>query len=262
MKILCSTLLFFCASFFVKKTFAQNNLYEKHLFINGADTLPYRLLLPQNFDANKTYPLILFLHGAGERGNDNEAQLQHGSNLFLKDSIRNQYPAIVVFPQCPQNSFWSNVDIQTDTTTKTRTFDFIKGGTPTYAMQLLIELLNDLEKKYKSSPTQRYVIGLSMGGMGTFELVRRKRNYFAAAIPICGGAKPSTAKKLTKTKWWIFHGEKDDVVPSNFSKQMAEALKNKGADVKLTMYPNANHNSWDSAFAESNLMPWLFSQHK
>ncbi|MES2881984.1 MAG: phospholipase, partial [Bacteroidota bacterium] len=90
--------------------FAQNmDLYQKHLYISGTDTLPYRLLLPENYDASKKYPLIYFLHGAGERGNDNEKQLVHGAKLFLKDSVRRNFPAIIVFPQCPSNSFWSNV---------------------------------------------------------------------------------------------------------------------------------------------------------
>ena len=105
-------------------------------------------------------------------------------------------------------------------------------------------------------------MGLSMGGMGTFELVRRKPHVFAAAMPICGGAHPSTAKQIRKTSWWIFHGEKDDVVLPVFSKDMAAALKKAKAKVSLTLYPNANHNSWDPAFAEPGLMQWLFSQRK
>ena len=101
-----------------------------------------------------------------------------------------------------------------------------------------------------------------MGGMGTYELVRRMPNTFAAAISICGGANPSTAKQLKKTNWWIFHGEKDDVVNPIFSEEMYKALKAKNAKVKFTLYPTANHNSWDSAFAEPGLLAWLFSQRK
>ena len=101
-----------------------------------------------------------------------------------------------------------------------------------------------------------------MGGMGAFEIVRRKPNLFAAAMPICGGANTETAKHLLKTKWWIFHGEKDDVVNPQYSKDMAAAILNEGNAAKLTIYPNANHNSWDSAFAENNFMQWMFSNHK
>jgi len=236
--------------------------YEKHWLVKGSDTLPYRLLLPKNYDPAKKYPLVLFLHGAGERGNDNEAQLVHGWKLFLKDDVREQYPAIVVFPQCPANSYWSNVQFRYDSLAKQRTFHFQAGGAPTTAMRLLLQLLDELENRYRLDDDRFYVGGLSMGGMGTFELVSRKPRKFAAAFPICGGANPVTAKKLKRTSWWIFHGLKDDVVPPQLSQQMADALKKVKAKVKLTLYPEANHNSWDPAFAEPDLLPWLFSHKK
>jgi predicted peptidase len=103
---------------------------------------------------------------------------------------------------------------------------------------------------------------LSMGGMGTFEIVRRNPKLFAAAMPICGGANPSTAKQLRKTNWWIFHGAKDDVVNPEFSIQMATALQQQSANIKFTLYPDANHNSWDAAFAEPTFLNWLFSNKK
>lgn len=243
-------------------TYAQDlSLYEKHLYLNKGDTLPYRILLPENYDASKKYPLILVLHGAGERGNDNEKQLVHGSRLFLRDSIRKNYPAVVVFPQCPANSYWSNVEITRNENGK-RNFEFKRCGKPTVAMALAINLLHHLQQNYSLNKEQLYIGGLSMGGMGTFELVRRKPKTFAAAFPICGGANPKTARKLKNPSWWIFHGLKDDVVDPEFSKLMAAALKEKGADVKLTIYPEANHNSWDPAFAEKDLLPWLFSKRK
>lgn len=257
-----SFFFFTCFLFFTFSWAQDKSAYEKHWLVKGGDTLPYRLLLPKNYDASKEYPLILFLHGSGERGNDNEAQLVHGWKLFLQDSIRENYPAIVVFPQCSKNSYWSNVDFRYDTVTKKRTFLFPEKGEPTVAMRLLIDLLDELEDKYKLDDDRFYVGGLSMGGMGTFELVRRKPKMFAAAFPICGGANPLTAKKLKRPSWWIFHGLKDDVVPPELSQQMADAIKAKGAEVKLTLYPAANHNSWDPAFAEKDLLPWLFAQKK
>lgn len=241
---------------------AQDVAYQKQWYIENGDTLPYRILLPKNFDPSKKYPLILFLHGAGERGNDNEAQLVHGGRLFSRDSVRDNYPAIIVFPQCPANSFWSNVQFKIDSVSKKRIFQFQVNGEPTIAMKMVLHLLEKLEHEYKLDKQKIYVGGLSMGGMGTFELVRRKPEYFAAAFPICGGANPATAKKLRKVNWWIFHGAKDDVVPPELSQIMADKLKTVGADVKFTLYPNANHNSWDSAFAEKDLLPWLFSNKK
>jgi predicted peptidase len=117
-------------------------------------------------------------------------------------------------------------------------------------------------RKYPVDDERVYVGGLSMGGMGTFELVRRMPKTFAAAFPICGGANPATAKKMDDVDWWIFHGAKDDVVPPRHSEVMVKALKKEGANVKFTLYPNANHNSWDPAFTEPELLSWLFSKKK
>jgi predicted peptidase len=235
--------------------------YQKLQFVQGKDTLPYRLLLPENYDGKKKYPLILFLHGRGESGTDNELQLTHGAKLFLHDSIRKKYPAIIVFPQCRQTSYWSNVDIKEDSTGK-RVFNFSPEGEPTIDLALTEKLLKQLQHDLFVNKKQIYIMGLSMGGMGTFEIVRRNPKLFAAAIPICGGANPFTAKQLKKTSWWIFHGAKDDVVNPEFSIQMAKALQQYKANVKFTLYPEANHNSWDGAFAEPDLMHWLFSNKK
>ena len=239
------------------------SLYRKQWLIQGGDTLPYRILLPINYNNAKSYPLVLFLHGRGECGTDNEKQLIHGAKLFVADSFRQQYPAIVVFPQCPSDSYWSNVQEVTDSVKNgKRSFYFLPGSEPTHAMQLLIGLVNNLRSRFTLDEKRLYVMGLSMGGMGTFEIVRRMPGVFAAAIPICGGAHPATAPKLTKTSWWIFHGANDDVVLPIYSERMAEALLQARGRVKFTLYPMANHNSWDPAFAEPQLMRWLFSQRK
>lgn len=239
------------------------NSYEKHWFIQNGDTMPFRLLLPENYDARKKYPVVFFLHGRGESGRDNEKQLLHGAKLFLRDSVRQAFPAIVVFPQCSSLSYWSNVTATTSGQQNgKRTFFFVADGPPSAAMHLLLSLTDHILQQYPVKKEQVYVMGLSMGGMGTFELVRRRPGIFAAAVPICGGAAPATATQLRKTKWWIFHGGKDDVVLPEFSQQMVMALRKAKASVQFTLYPNANHNSWDSAFAEPGLMPWLFAQHR
>lgn len=253
-------LAFLCVSFFAKAQ--DKSLFKKEIYVSGTDTLPYRILLPLNYDASKKYPLILVLHGAGERGNNNEAQLVHGSYLFLKDSVREQFPAIVVFPQCPATSFWSNVKFKFDTATKNRSFEFQSEGEPTIAMKLAQELLYKVIKDYPINKKQIYVGGLSMGGMGTFEIVRRNPKLFAAAFPICGGGAAATAPAMKKVKWWVFHGDVDAVVPAAWSQEMVDALKVAGADVKYSLYPGVNHNSWDNAFAEPGLLPWLFSIKK
>ncbi len=240
-----------------------DSAYQKKEWISSkGDTLRYRLLLPDGYDSTKMYPFVLFLHGAGERGNDNTKQLVNGSKLFLLPDVRKNYPAIVVFPQCDSLSFWSNVKFKMNDTIKKWEFDFQENGEPTKAMGLLLEWLPVLDKKYPSLPQQRYIMGLSMGGMGTFEMVRRKPGYFAAAIPICGGAHPKTAAAMKKTDFWIFHGQKDDVVPWQLSEQMVNAFAAlyDHPEVEFTLYADANHNSWDRAFAEPELLSWLFNK--
>jgi predicted peptidase len=234
--------------------------YEKKIFVSGPDTLRYRLLLPENFDASKKYPLVIFLHGSGERGRDNELQLVHGGSLFLREDLRKQYPAIVVFPQCPDNDRWANYRLLDSAGRKS--FVLQSELPETKPMKLVEGLMDQLQKEYRVNTKQVYVGGLSMGGMGTFELVRRHPKVFAAAFPICGAADPQSAASVKKVSWWIFHGAKDDVVPPNSSIEMAAALSKENADVRFTLYPEANHNSWDSAFAEKDLFPWLFSKHR
>jgi predicted peptidase len=258
-KFLLIPLLFFM----MNVAYTQDlSLYTKHLFIQKNDTMPYRVLLPLNFDVHKKYPLILFLHGSGERGNDNEKQLVHGGDLFLKDSIRENYPAIVVFPQCAAKGSWANIESRYDTLTKKRIMEFRADAKPTKDMALLLGLLKKLDHTYPLDKKKMYVGGLSMGGIGTFELVLRKPKTFAAAFAICGGANTATAKKMSKTAWWIFHGLKDNTVDPQLSKDMAEALKQAGAEVKLTLYPEDGHNSWDDAFKERGLFEWIFSHRK
>jgi predicted peptidase len=237
------------------------SLYQKRLLVQAGDTLPYRVLMPQNFDSSKQYPVVFFLHGAGERGRDNEKQLTYGAKLFLQPENRKAFPAIVIFPQCSRESYWSNV-LRLHDEKGARKFEFLPDGTPTRYMQLLQELVPFVLRTYPVKMNQVYVGGLSMGGMGTYEVVRRLPGTFAAAFAICGGAHPSTASKLKGVNWWLFHGGKDDVVPPQATEKIHEALKKAGANVTFTLYPNANHNSWDPAFAEKNLLPWLFSQKK
>lgn len=254
--LVVSTILFLNTSI----TAQDLSTYEKKLFEQDGKVMPYRMLLPKDFDEQKEYPLILILHGSGERGNDNESQLTHGSSLFLKDEVRHKYPAIVVFPQCAANSSWARVDSEGDW--GNRKFTFYKKAQPTDDMLLLEGLMKSLKKKYSIEKNQIYVGGLSMGGMGTFELVRRNPKIFAAAFPICGGANPVIANKIKRIRWWVFHGEADKVVPSKYSTQMVNALQRAGSDVTYSLYPNVEHNSWDNAFAEEELLPWLFSISK
>lgn len=236
-------------------------VFEKGEYHSVNGKLKYRILFPDQFDENKKYPLLFFLHGSGERGSDNEKQLIHGSKLFLDSINRSAYPAIVVFPQCDVEDYWSNVE-KARVGSKTQ-FNFKNGGDPTFAMTALIGLIDSLSAQAMVDKDRMYVGGLSMGGMGTFELLYRRPDTFAAAFPICGGGHPSTATDFSpKVKLWVFHGAKDDVVYPHHSTNMVIALMREGINPLYTLYKDANHNSWDSAFSESNLLNWIFSQSK
>ena len=246
----------------ISSSYCQDfTLYRMKMLVQDTDSLPYRLLLPENYDSSKQYPLLFMLHGSGERGSDNLLPLTHGGDLFVRPDIRRKFPAIVVFPQCASNSFWSNVLMLSGEGGK-RSFSFLEHGHPTRSMLLLEELVYYMINNYPVNKSQVYAGGLSMGGMGTFELVQRNPGIFAAAFSICGGANPAIAKDIKKVKWWIFHGAKDDVVDPAFSEKIVLALKREHAVVRYTLYPDANHNSWDASFAEPDLLPWLFAQHK
>ncbi|WP_237390628.1 carboxylesterase family protein [Fulvivirga sediminis] len=254
--------LCFCLFIFTESK-AQDPIaaFQPKVFHTDSDTLLYRILWPEDFDENEEYPLVLFLHGAGERGSDNKRQLTHGSKLFLEH--KNDFPAIVIFPQCPKSDYWSNVTIKTKKGKRTFHFDD-KGDQPANkSLKMVMHLVDSISDLSYVDNSRIYAAGLSMGGMGTFEIVSRKPDTFAAAVAICGGDNPASAKNYAgKVPFWIFHGEKDDVVPCKNSKRMAKAISKQGGDVKLTLYPEANHNSWDSAFAEPKLLPWLFSKRK
>lgn len=223
--------------------------FEPRVFVahNGV-TLPFRLLRPAS--GSRKAPLVVFLHGMGERGSDNEAQLIHGRDFFLRLAERG---AVVAIPQCPADGWWANL------LWKGRPKIASKPSSSGAAvMQLLPILMREL-----GVDRDRVVIGgLSMGGFGTFDLVARRPALFAAAFPICGGGDPGTAPKMKDVSFWVFHGAKDNVVPVFASRTMVEALRNAGADVRYTEYPEAQHDSWTPAFAEPELIDWILSQRR
>ena len=243
--------------------FSQNlNVFEYQQFFSKNDTLNYRILYPKNFDSSKRYSVILFLHGSGERGNNNESQLVHGSKLFLDNYESEAFPAIVIAPQCPLEDYWSNVKRE-ESKKGLKKYKFKRKGKPTKALKMVIDFMDVFIKNPYVKKDQVYVGGLSMGGMGTFDILKWRADMFAAAFPICGGGHPKSVKKYANNvSFWIFHGGEDDVVHPYFSLTMLTALQKQRADVRFTYLENNNHNSWDSAFAEPELFPWLFSKLK
>lgn len=232
-------------------------LYQKKEFVFAeGKTLPYRILYPENYDKTKKYPLLLFLHGAGERGKDNEKQLTHGAKLMLTEQNRKDFPAIIIFPQCPEESFWASSKI--DRTVQPVKFELDYSGEGNWPLLAANELVKKIMTEEAVDASRVYITGLSMGGMGTFESVHRYPNLYAAALPICGGGDvKSYDKRIKKTAFWVFHGAADAVVNVSLSREMVDKLKAIKAEVKYSEYPGVNHNSWDNAFAEPDYLGWM-----
>ncbi len=252
---------FLLACLVVLPTRAQDlDQYQRKEYSSKGQTLRYRILYPKDYDRSKKYPLVLFLHGAGERGNDNEKQLTHGAKLFLKDEVRTNFPSIVIFPQCPTDEFWSSVKIDR-TATPPFVFNYANDETP--SLHLVMELVKRVIKEESVDKHRVYITGLSMGGMGTFEAVYRYPKIFATALPICGGGDDvHYDKRIKKTKFWIFHGDQDPVVDVKNSRVMVDRLKSLKATVQYSEYPGVKHNSWDNAFAEPDFLKWMFDQRR
>ena len=255
-----NALFIFILFFAGQWVYSQGNFEAKVFVTSHNDTLRYRELLPENYNPQQKYPLVLFLHGAGERGSDNQAQLTHGSMMFTNPVNREKYPAIVLFPQCPKDYFWS-FEKRPEGKLDVNVFP------ADYKISSILQAVKGLLDKHIASgsvDTDRiYVMGLSMGGMGTFDLVCRFPDIFAAAIPICGGVNPERLKATAgKVKFRIYHGDKDDTVPVENSRKAYRALKACGADVEYFEIVGCNHGSWDPAFNQPDFFSWLFKQKK
>lgn len=197
-------------------------------------TLRYLLYLPADYAQKDAWPLMLFLHGAGERGDNIERVKIHGPPKLI--AAGKQFPFIVVSPQCPANRWWQPED--------------------------LTALLDEVVEKYKVDKDRIWVTGLSMGGFGTWSLAAAAPERFAALVPICGGGDPIWAKRLQRIPIWVFHGAKDPVVPLERSAKMVEALKQAGGNVQFTVYPEAGHDSWTAAYNDPALYEWLLAQKR
>lgn len=222
-------------------------------------TLPYRLLKPENYDAQKDYPLVLFLHGAGERGSDNVSQLKHCVGLFAEAENRTRFPCFVVVPQCPEQREgepwgWTGVHPRQRLVSRDD-----KLGDPA---RMALEIVDLLQKEFSIDSGRLYLGGLSMGGFATWDIVARHPLKFAAAIPICGGGDPAAIAPAAKLPIWAFHGADDPVVPVAFTESMIDAVRKAGGDPKYTAYARVGHDSWVRAFSEPDLLPWLFAQKR
>lgn len=228
--------------------------YRKSSFSYGGVTLPYRYLEP-TVKGGECYPLVLFLHGAGERGCDNQAQLVHGSDLFLKKF--GEFPAYVLFPQCPQSGYWAY---------SSRPESFAPHMMPencpeTPEIQAVMALVDYYIANKNVDTSRLYLVGLSMGAMAIYDILIRYPGRFAAAEPICGSVNPARFGGNIVTCIRIFHGDADNVVPVEASREAYATLDWMGADVEYIEFPGVNHGAWVPAFAREDFLPWLFSHH-
>ena len=243
---------------FAKKQ--ETGFLDRTLSLHGVE-YKYQVFVPEDWTPHKKWPIVLFLHGAGERGDDGMLETDVGIASAIRSS-RKEVDAIVVMPQCPKGLWWVMPPMQ----------------------ELAINALDRASKEFRGDPQRTYLAGLSMGGFGAWQLAGKYPGRFAAMIVICGGIRPparalkaypylasvippdspksysEAAERVGKVPVWIFHGTDDDIIPVTESQRMAAAMKQVGAEVHYTEYPGIRHDSWDKAFDEPKLFPWLFSK--
>jgi predicted peptidase len=219
---------------FVDKTFKNADGHES----------PYVVFVPKGYDGTKEYPIILFLHGAGETKQpnakkDGKKPVEVGIGPAIKKREKD-FPFIVVIPRA-EGFGW---------------------GADTANARRALAMLDAVEKEYKTDPKRQYLTGLSMGGFGTWSIAAAHPQRWAAIVPVCGGGNPKDAEKIKDIPTWAFHGDADTAVPVRRSRDMVEALKKAGGTPKYTEYPKVGHNSWDRAYGTDDLYKWMLEQKK
>jgi predicted peptidase len=250
------------ALFWIQSSYAQGSIQTGFLdrtIDMAGSSYRYQVYVPSSYTPSSRWPVILFLHGAGERGRDGLVQTQVGLGAAIRQHP-SRYPAIVVFPQAPPDSLWV--------------------GVPAQAAMAALEKTT---VEFQTDPDRIYLTGLSMGGNGTWYLAYRNPSKFAAVVPICGWVAPfnpwvarvetvvpgdsvapfgAMARRLARVPVWIFHGEEDGAVPVDQSRQAATALMSADAAVQFTELPGVGHNSWDAAYGSTKFTTWLFQQRR
>jgi predicted peptidase len=225
----------------------ETGFINKTMTVDGQERR-YVVYVPHDYDSDKPWPLVMFLHGAGERGDDGLIQTAVGiGNAIRRNPER--FPCLVVMPQCPKEGWWSDDG--------TKWAEELKAATTDIDVALAAT-----GKEYNVDPARIYLTGLSMGGYGTWVYGAKHTDTYAAFMPICGGGRPEDAKALAKAPIRAFHGTKDSVVPVDRSREMVAAVKQAGGDVELTEYPDTDHNSWDQAYGDAAAIAWLLKQRK
>ena len=238
------------------KSVKAEEIFTFEQYQNADTTLPYRLYVPFNYDPAKSYPLVVHLHGAGLRGNDNQRQLGSIMKSLLEMQAVNADQAIFVLPQCPENekwvdSSWSKGEYTVDSTPESN------------ELKAVVELIGQLQETYNVDDKRIYSIGFSMGGYGTWDLLTRHPDLFAAGMPLCGGADSTKAAALAEIPVWTVHGAKDPTVPVAASQKIVKAIQDAGGTkIQYTELPDNEHDVWTYAYSNAEMFTWLFQQSK
>lgn len=224
--------LFGCSTKEQQLVTGRNLTEELHLEALVNYDVNYLLYLPEDYErSSKKWPLVLFLHGSGERGSDIELVKRNGPPKLVEEGKK--FPFILVSPQCPERTIWDN--------------------------KMLISFLDEIESKYNVDKNQEYLTGLSMGGHATWSLAIQYPERFAAILPVCARGYPQDVYVLKEVPVWVFHGQKDDIVPINDGLKMVDALEREGSSVKFTIYPEAGHDAWTETYNNPEIYKWLLS---
>ena len=232
--------------------------FQFKVYENDGHVLPYRFYEPETMKKGEKYPLVIFLHGAGERGFNNRTQfMRFAPTLFWQ-----KYPCFVIAPECPERVAGKpNAEsVWVDTPFGATAHQMSKK--PTWPMQLAMELIKKVIKENNIDKHRIYITGLSMGGFATWEILQREASLFAAAVPVCGGGDPAYAAKMVNLPLWIFHGDSDKTVPVNRSRDMLTAIEKAGGHPKYTEYPGVGHDAWTPTYGNPEVWDWMFAQVK
>lgn len=221
--------------------------------VDGA-RYPFQLLHPAGRPSGPE-PLVVFLHGAGERGKDNSRQLTWLPLAMASDSFRERFPCWLLAVQCPEDEKWADVpwsEVMPSPLPKE----------PTRAVRAVLAAMERVQREHAVDPDRVYLTGLSMGGYGAWDLAMREPHRFAALLPVCGGGDPASVERLRGLPIWIWHGDRDAAVPVVRSRQMAEALQKASIEASYSELPGVGHDSWRQAYGPDGALEWMFSQRR
>lgn len=223
--------------------------------------MPYRLFIPRGYDPRRSYPLIVFLHGGAGNGTDNLQQIiegnTNGSHVWISDNVQREHPAFVLAPQAPDDATWGGPE----------------APDLSPAARMMLEIVASLGHEFKIDRSRLYLTGQSLGGFGTWDVIIRRPDIFAAAVPLCGSGivkefpfrtvyAPADFERIKDLPIWVFQGTDDTTVPPNGPRQTVAALRKVGSKIRYTEYPGVGHRAWERAYLDPELVAWLFAQHR